>query len=106
MKKKSFLRASFFFLVIGCTITYFIGNKHGILAYITLKKEFDRDKETVTQLEQEIDKLRQEIKEWKTDPFKKECIARQDLGMSFTNELVYVIPQDKNFSRPTQLASA
>ncbi len=65
----------------------------GIRTYQTLMKEYNQEKAHVETLEKKISDIKQNIDSWQTNSIERERIARQDLGMSFTNELVYIIPQ-------------
>lgn len=92
MKIKTLIQHIIFLLLLCGAALYFVFGKKGIRSYVSLKQEFDQEKERVVNLEQEIEQINQTIKKWQKDSFEKERIARQDLSMSFTNELVYLTP--------------
>lgn len=92
MKIKTIVQSSFFLALTGCAAIYFFNGKQGLRTYLTLKKEFRQEQATVEKLEHNIKEISQDIQTWQTDQLERERVARQDYGMSFTNELVYVTP--------------
>ena len=45
-----------------------------------------------TESQEKIKEIKHDIEQWQIDVFEREKCARQDLGLSFTNELVYLQP--------------
>jgi cell division protein FtsB len=91
MKKKNILQISFFISLCSLASTYLWKSKQGIFTYLNLKKEHRQETIDVQAIEYKNNELRQKINQWNNDSFEKEKVVRQDLGMSFTNELVYLI---------------
>jgi len=94
-KIKKIIHGAFFLVLFSCAGTYLFKSNNGFRTYYTLKQDFNQEKEHVEKLELKINTIKQDIKNWQTDTLEKERIARQDLGMSFTNELVYLMPTKK-----------
>ena len=92
MKLKTIAQGSFFLSLCCIAIIYLWQSNQGLHSYLKLKKEFQDEVSNVQELEHNINDIKQKIEQWHTDSFEQEKIARQDLGMSFTNELVYVTP--------------
>ena len=71
---------------------YLMFGKKGITQYTRLRKETDSEKQFVAKLEEEINELSNALHVWKHEEIAKEHMAREDLQMSYTNELIYLIP--------------
>lgn len=95
MKAKNIIRGLFALSLCCVTFIYFWRGDHGLRTYLNLKKEVLQEASTVKALEDNINGIKQKIAQWNTDSFEKEKIARQDLSMSYTNELVYLTPKSK-----------
>ena len=95
MKTKIILQISFFLSLCCLAGTYLWKSKQGIFTYLNLKKELRQETIDVQAIEYKNSELRQKINQWNIDSFEKEKRVRQDLGMSFTNELVYLIHEKK-----------
>ncbi len=95
MKIKTIIQSSFFLAVCCAALIYVVRSKQGLLSFINHKKEFQQELLKVQALEQKNDAIKKEISDWKTNPLEQEKMARQDLGMSFTNEVVYITPKNQ-----------
>jgi cell division protein FtsB len=92
MQKKSVVRTIIFS---GLSLTlgfYIIFGKRGVKEYLRLKQEIEQEKKMIALVEQEIHHLENKIDRWSDDQFEHEKIAREDLQMGCTNELVYLTP--------------
>jgi len=76
-------------------ILYIFFSKRGIRHYFELQKTIVEDTQQVIELEQTIAELKEKIDVWQKENFEQELMARQDLNMGFTNELVYKVSQTK-----------
>lgn len=79
------------FLCAACFRQLYYG-KNGIKAYLALSLEVEGAQADVQKLRQTLAEREAEVYAWKTDPFFKEKLAREDLLYSCTNEYVYIIP--------------
>ncbi len=95
MKIKTIIQGSFFLAILSIALIYSIKSKNGLRAYFDLKNDFQQDMQNIAALEKKNDDIKKEITQWKIDPLEQEKTARQDLGMSFTNELVYITPKQQ-----------
>ncbi len=87
LKDKKIIQGLIFFSILVIAIISLFGDK-GLLQYMALKKQH-------TQLQQEIEVLKQEQKEWvnkihslKTNRTYMEDIAREELGMVHNTEIM------------------
>ncbi|MFH0898245.1 MAG: septum formation initiator family protein [bacterium] len=96
MNFKTFLQIT---IIIGFCTTFgyhVIWNEHGLLNFYELKREVTKQQTIVTQLQQDIKHLQTQIQTFQADDFEKEKIAREDLQMGCTNELVYILPKSNS----------
>lgn len=63
--------------------------KNGLHAMYALQQETEQAALRVTQAEQEIDTIKQDILAWNMHPFYKEKIAREHLHMARQGDIVY-----------------
>ena len=70
---------------------YAVSGQHGLLAFIKLKRACIRRQNRIGKMQKEIVWLQAENKAWEENSFKKEAFARLELGMGYTNELMYQI---------------
>jgi cell division protein FtsB len=68
---------------------YACTGQHGLFAFIKLKRLCLQQQERIIAMQKEITWLQAENKAWQENPFKKEEFARLELGMGYTNELMY-----------------
>jgi cell division protein FtsL len=69
-----------------------IFGKHGFLAMRRTKHEMEQVQTNLDRLNQENQKLADQIKELKSDPQKIEAIARDELGLAKPGEIIIKIP--------------
>lgn len=93
MKTKTLIHGLFFLSLCCITLIYFWKSDYGLRSYINLHKEVQQEEDNVHSLEDAIKNIKQKTAQWNTDSFEKEKIARQDLSLSYTNELVYITPK-------------
>lgn len=83
-------------LLVLCVFTLFLHDifgAHGFLAMRRTKLEIERVQKEISTLNSENLELSDEVHALKTDPHKIESIARDELGMVKTNEIIIKIPQ-------------
>lgn len=82
-------------LLVLCSIStyYIVWGKRGVNAFKEISKEIDLEKDKIKKVEDEIKHLRTIIALWQTDDFELEKLARMDLQMGTTNEVVYLLPK-------------
>jgi cell division protein FtsB len=85
-KKRLFLSAFLFFLVLG--IFAFFGEK-GVLHLLRLKTELGRIRETNARLLEETQRLKEEVRRLQSDRRYIEEIARRELGLVKEGEIIY-----------------
>lgn len=93
---KPSLTQKLFFITL-CTLLgcYIVFSKRGIREYLHIKDDIDKTKQNIVTMEATIESLKEKIVAWKKEDFEQEKLARQELNMGFTNELVYKVPSEK-----------
>ncbi len=74
---------------------YIIFGPKGVHEYIKLTLNINKQKKIITQLQQDIDYLHTATTQWQNNPFIAQHAARYDLGLGYTNELVYLLSSRK-----------
>lgn len=88
------LISNFVFLSLCITAIYYIGwSQSGISKFLQLKNKIQQEREKNVAIEADITGLKQKLNALNNDSFEVEKIARQDLNLGYTNELVYVLPK-------------
>jgi cell division protein FtsB len=88
--KKTFIKILFFAEIIVCGHLYLFGN-NGITTLQNQKNIVINLKQEITQLQNNIIQLKEEIHTWNNDDFYKEKIAREQLQMARKgDELFYI----------------
>lgn len=95
MNMKKYLQQGMLLACVGCAGAYIILGKRGVVEYLKLKNELKVELEEVKAMELKLAQLQTQIKEWETNPLEFEKVAREDLQMAFTNEIMYHIPTTK-----------
>lgn len=70
---------------------YFLLGPYSVHQYIKSKMVIAHKKERIAQLTHEIDTLQTATTAWAQNPSSAQTIARHDLGMGYTNEVVYLV---------------
>jgi len=94
------MRKTQFQLAFLCAFCGYLGyhaiwGKRGIVRYFTLKYKIEKDKHKILALEQDVAATKNRIIDVRNEPFELEKIAREDLLLGHTNELIYLIPSKK-----------
>ncbi len=93
MKTKIITSVALLLILCGISTYYIVWGKRGVNTFKTISKEIDQEKEKVKKVEDEIKHLKTIIALWQTDEFELEKLARMDLQMGTTNEIVYLLPK-------------
>lgn len=91
MSVKLFFQAIFF---LGCSVTagyYLLTSKNGFFAYQKVLLEMDHVMQRNDELERDVQKLQRVVLCLERDSFAREKIVRQDLNMTFTHEIVFLV---------------
>lgn len=91
MQKKHLVQGALLLMLGASMGHYLIFNQHGLQAQKKLKNTIAHEQNKVDDLKQKVAVLEQELTAWKEDSFHQEKLAREDLHMSYTNEMVYFI---------------
>ena len=92
MKTKTLLQCTVLLLFTLPSVYYLITGQNGIQKYYHLHKELIDEQKKIATLEEKINTLKAHITLWNSSTFEHEKIARQDLSMSYTNELIFLTP--------------
>lgn len=94
MKLKFFLNNLIYDFSMCVLLVFFIFSmifsSVGIVAHRRLIKRVAVQKQALVVIESEISNLKQDIERWQKSDFYLEKVARNDLGMGYANELVYI----------------
>ncbi|MBX9830685.1 septum formation initiator family protein [Candidatus Babeliales bacterium] len=91
MQKKHLIQGALL-LMLGIGMGhYLVFNPNGLQMQKRLKATIAQEQTKVDDLKQKIAALEQELTTWREDSFYQEKLAREDLLMSYTNEMVYFI---------------
>lgn len=90
MNKKGIMRLIFAAEIFLFALFYYYG-AHGLRVVNQLKQENQLLELQMAQVKQEIALLEQEINTWRTEPFYKEKLAREQLNMSRDDEEIYLL---------------
>lgn len=93
MIRKAIIRKGIFIALGFVFIYYFVFGSRGIVEYLKLRQEIRQEEQKVQKFRDEIHTLSTQITDWQQNPLKMETVARHDLGMGFTNEIVYLLPR-------------
>ncbi len=74
--------------------SYIVVGKRGVMQYISLQEELAADIECVKKMEQTCTQLQAHAATWEENSFELEKLARQDLHMGYTNEVMYYFPHE------------
>ena len=108
----AFLRRNlYWFLIAGFVLLLLqdIFGTHGVLAMRRSQAEARKIQQEINQLDAENKKLKNHVKDLKTDPSTMECIAREDFGLARPGELIFKTqprPTDPAHPAPPQACSA
>ncbi|HEX6880863.1 MAG TPA: septum formation initiator family protein [Terriglobales bacterium] len=83
------------FLFTGLLAAHVIFGTNGWMAYEKKKAEYRRVTEQVQQMQQENDRLQQQIKDLKSNPEAIAKQAREQFGYAKPGEVIYVLPAPK-----------
>jgi cell division protein FtsB len=85
---------SFGLLVLAIVaVPLLIFDEKSLPRYQQLRAELERSQESSKQLEREVEALRRQVRRLHDDPQAIERIARDELGMIRSNELIFQFPQ-------------
>jgi cell division protein FtsB len=84
-------RNLYWFLIAGFVLLLLqdIFGTHGVLAMRRSQAEARKIQSEINKLDAENKRLQDHVKDLKTDPSTMECIAREDLGLARTGELIF-----------------
>lgn len=74
--------------------SYIVVGKRGVMQYISLQEELAAEIEYVKKMEQTCTQLQADATTWQENSFELEKLARQDLHMGYTNEVMYYFPTE------------
>lgn len=77
-------------VVIVC-ISFFIWGEFGLVKHFYLNREYAQKRQELVVLQQEVARLEEKLAAWQTDLFYVEKMAREELGMAYPNETVYIL---------------
>lgn len=103
----AFLRThAMLFLVAGAAVLLIsdVFGTHGVLAMRRSQKQAEDVQHQIDQLNQENQRLQQNVKNLKTDPTAVEHIAREEMGLAKPGEIIFKVPSygsDKNAAQQT-----
>lgn len=108
--KGNFFKSRGFLLLIALVtfiviLTFFFGDS-GIIEIVKARNKIEELKENIAHLEQQKQKLMEEIDELKRNPLALEKKAREDLWLMKKNEKVVVIVRDKDKKEERKKAAA
>ena len=90
MRKKKWFR--FFWIIEVLFLSYYyLYGAHGLFHIALINKKAERIAQKASQIDKEIEQLRSYIAEWKSEPFFKEKIAREQLHMARPEEHIYYV---------------
>lgn len=78
-------------LLVLFSSTFFICSDFGIIKHYQASCQVDEAHHDLNALKKEIVLIEKEIYNWKTDSFYVEKMAREDLGMGYRDEIVYLL---------------
>lgn len=79
------------FVSVSGFLSFLITGENGIKAYRGVKLDVTREMSNIELLKKELDSLRVEIDDWKSDKFFAEKTAREELLLGMPGEKVYII---------------
>lgn len=88
--KRFLLRLFFVVEIILFMIVYFFGTQ-GLNVVLKMNQENARISSENRQIEEEVEALKKTVSLWKTDPFYKEKIAREQLHMARPGDEIYFL---------------
>ncbi len=91
MEIKRIIGTGLFIACSGAALYFACFGKHGLVAYYKLRAACAKKEQRISQMHKEIALLKHENNAWQENPLKKESFLRYELGMGFTNELVYLV---------------
>lgn len=90
-QSKTIVLKLFLFLELFIFAVIYIFGTHGVHAIIRLNNENQMLAHDIEALEEDIERLTLELKNWEENPFLKEKIAREHLQMARKNETIYFL---------------
>jgi cell division protein FtsB len=90
---KRFFSARFFFIVEMIALTlYSLFGSSGIFMIQDAQKAYKKVQKEIQETQETINRLQNQVNDWKKYPFFKEQLAREQLQMARKNEVVYYFP--------------
>ena len=72
---------------------YLVWGPHGIAQYYFTNKRLTHEQQKIDALQNSIALLKNSIARTKESPFETEKVARYDLSLGYTNEVICVLPK-------------
>lgn len=94
MKYKHYLHSLLLMVFAIGVGSYIVVGKRGVMQYISLQEELAAEIEYVKKMEQTCAQLQAHAATWEENSFELEKLARQDLHMGYTNEVMYYFPNE------------
>ena len=90
IRLSSFTYKMFLSCFISFFFYFFIFSEFGLIRHYATSLEFQARVREICAFKREVAQLEQEIVKWKKDPFYVEKMAREELGMGYQDEIVYL----------------
>ena len=90
----SLLYQSVLLVFIASSLYFLVWSEFGLSRHYVANQGLRRSKLRFLVLKREVAGLEREIVAWKTDPFYLEKVAREELGMGYRDEVVYLCPPE------------
>ena len=93
MEKKLFFRRT---IVIGCILIstyYVVWGPHGLARYATTNQRLTCEQDKINRLQKDIALLKNSVARSTDSSFEIEKVARYDLSLGYTNEVICVLPR-------------
>jgi hypothetical protein len=91
MKRQNWLHNGVMISLAVAAGYYLLLGPTSVREYIKHRWVLHKKQIKITQLKEEIDVLNTATTAWANNPMQAQTVARQDLGMGYTNERVYVV---------------
>ncbi len=92
MNHKILFNNAFFICLCFIIAYYFFSSARSIVDFYSKKQTIKKQQEKIGHLKNDITYLNYSLKNQKKNAFELERIARYDLDLGRTNELVYIVP--------------
>jgi cell division protein FtsB len=95
MNLRRVVRLYVFSIIFVLAVAHFFFGENGLVEHRLLKNQLDFEELKAARLNCRVDDLKNIVADWHDSDLPRERLAREELCMSFTNELICITPSQQ-----------